>query len=101
MRGHLEALDFGHLQFDEAVDEVVVEYAAVLEERAVLVETFQRLAQATAYRRDRLEFFLRQIVEILIHRRTRIELVPDAVEARHQHRREGEVWIGHRIGETD
>jgi hypothetical protein len=30
MRGHLEAGDFGHLQFDEAVDEVVVEPAASL-----------------------------------------------------------------------
>ena len=45
MRGHLKALDFGHLQFDEAVDEVVVEHAAVLEERAILVEVFQRFAQ--------------------------------------------------------
>ena len=33
-----EALDFGHLQLDEAVDEVLVEHAAVLEEGAVLVE---------------------------------------------------------------
>ena len=39
MRGHLVALDFGHLQLDEAVDEVVVEYAAGLEEAAVLVDT--------------------------------------------------------------
>src|SRR5258708_1493848 len=44
MRGHLEALDFRHLQFDIAIDEVVVEHAAVLEEGAVLVEIFQRLA---------------------------------------------------------
>ncbi len=30
MRGHLEAFDFGHLQLDVAVDEIVVEHAAVL-----------------------------------------------------------------------
>ena len=45
MRRHLEAFDFGHLQFDVAVDEVVVEHAAVLQERAVFVEIFQRFAQ--------------------------------------------------------
>src|SRR5205085_9446058 len=32
VRGHLEALDFGHFQFDIAVDEVVIEHAAILEE---------------------------------------------------------------------
>jgi hypothetical protein len=30
VRGHLKTLDFGHLELDEAVDEVVVEHAAVL-----------------------------------------------------------------------
>src|SRR4030088_2928206 len=52
VRGHLEALDFGHLQLDKTVDEVVVEHAAVLEEAAVLVEILQRLAKRAAYRRD-------------------------------------------------
>ena len=72
-----------------------------LRKRAVLVEVFQRLAQAAAHRRDLLQLFLRQIVEILVHRRTRIDLVLDAVEAGHQHRGEGEIGIGHRIGEAD
>src|SRR4051794_30249655 len=61
MRGHLKTLDFGHLQLDVAVDEIVVEHAAVLEEGAVLVEILQRLAQAAAYRRDCLQLFLRQV----------------------------------------
>src|SRR5690242_1912988 len=61
MRRHLKTLDFGHLQLDEAVDEVVVEHAAVLEEGAVLVEVFQGLAERTADRRNRLQLFLRQI----------------------------------------
>jgi len=42
VRGHLETLDFGHLELDEAVDEVVVEHAAVLQEGAVLVEIFHQ-----------------------------------------------------------
>ena len=50
MRRHLEAFDFGHLQLDETVDEVVVEHAAVLEEAAILVEILQRLAERTARR---------------------------------------------------
>src|SRR4051795_11314242 len=37
VRGHLEAFDLRHLQFDISVDEVVVEHAAVLQESAVLV----------------------------------------------------------------
>src|SRR3954452_19772668 len=64
VRGHFEAGDFGHLQLDISVDEVVVEHAAVLEEAAVLVEVFERLAQAAAHRRDLLQLFLRQIVEV-------------------------------------
>jgi hypothetical protein len=38
VRGHLETLDFGHLELDE----VVVEHAAVLQEGAVLVEIFHQ-----------------------------------------------------------
>ena len=38
MRGHLEALDLGHLQLDIAVDEVIVEYAAGLEEGPIGIE---------------------------------------------------------------
>ena len=38
---------------------------------------------------------------VLVDRRTRIELVLDAVEAGHQHRGEAEIRIGERIGEAD
>ena len=37
MRCHFITHDFGHLQFNEAVDEVIVEYAASLEEAAILI----------------------------------------------------------------
>ena len=43
--GHFETGDFGHLQLDIAVDEIVIEHAAGLEERAILVEIFQSLAK--------------------------------------------------------
>ena len=42
MRGVLEADHFRHLQVDIAVDEVVVEHAAGLEEGAVAVELAER-----------------------------------------------------------
>src|SRR5262245_22662772 len=48
MRRHLEALHFRHLQVHVAVDEVVVEDAALLQEVAVLVEAAQRLSQGPA-----------------------------------------------------
>ena len=44
MRSVLEADHLAHLQVDVAVDEVVVEHAAGLEELAVLVEVRQRRA---------------------------------------------------------
>jgi hypothetical protein len=43
--GVFEADHLGHLQLDIAVDEIVVEHAAGLEERAVLVETAERVTQ--------------------------------------------------------
>src|SRR5262249_25920592 len=65
--GVFEANDLAHLQLDIAVDEIVVEYTAGLEELAVLVETGERVAQRAADRRDLLEFGRRQVVEVLVH----------------------------------
>ncbi len=45
MWGHFEAHHFGHLQFDEGIDEIVVEDTADLEESAVLVEIGEGLAE--------------------------------------------------------
>src|SRR5271166_5299708 len=97
----LELDHLGHLEVDKAVDEVVVEHAASLEEGAVLVELLERLTQAAAYGRDLLELGRWQIIEVLVDGRAGIELVLDAVETCHQHRGEAEIRIGHRIGETN
>ena len=51
--------------------------------------------------RDALLFFRRQVVEILVARLARIDLVLDAVQAGHHQRGEGEVAGVHRIGEAD
>src|ERR1700736_6217565 len=68
VRGHLAAHHLAHFQFDVAVDDVVVEDAAGLEERAVLVEIGEGVAERAADGRDSLYFLWRQIVEILVYR---------------------------------
>src|SRR5215218_11133199 len=67
VRGHLEARDLGHLQFDVAVDEVVVEDAAGLQEGAVLVQADERLAERAANGRDLLQLARGQVVEVFVH----------------------------------
>src|SRR3546814_15210935 len=63
---------------------------ALLQEIAIAAEGFERLGQRAAHRRDALELLGRQVVEVLVHRVARMDLVLDPVEARHQHRREGD-----------
>src|SRR5262249_40350631 len=92
--------DLGHLQLDIAVDEIIVEDATGFEEVAVFVEIADRLAQTAAYRRNLLQFLRRQVVQVLIRRLAGIELVLDAVEAGHEHRRKAEIWIAQRVGIT-
>src|ERR1700730_1815323 len=48
VRGHLAAHHLAHFQFDVAVDDVVVENAACLEESAILVEIAEGFAQRAA-----------------------------------------------------
>src|SRR6188474_1456012 len=50
VRGHLEALDLGHLELEIGVDHVVREDAALFQEVSVLVEVVEGLAQAPAHR---------------------------------------------------
>src|SRR6185312_15139310 len=92
--------DLLHLQRDVGVDEVVREYAAGLEEVAILVQRIQRAIEAGTHLRDIAFFFRRQVVQVFVGRRTRIDLVEDAVQASHQQRGEGEVARIHRTGET-
>src|ERR1700730_4853772 len=98
MRRVLETDDLLHLELGIGVEEIVVEHAARFQELAVLVEIAERLARRRAHGRDLLELSRRQIVEVLVDRRAGIELVLDAVETRHQHRRKRKMRIGERIG---
>src|SRR6202022_4146850 len=78
-----------------------VQNPAGLEERAILVEIGEGVAERATDGWDFLYFFWRQIVEILVYRLARIGLVQDPVETRQQHRRKGEVRVGRRIREAD
>jgi hypothetical protein len=96
-----EAHDVFHLEVDVTVDEIVGENIALLEVVAVGREAVDRFAQAGAHGRHVFQFLRRQIVEVLVHGIAGMDLVFDAVQARHQHRREGEVGVGRGIGEAD
>ena len=80
-RSHLPTLHIVHLQFDVRIDLVVGEHAALGENRATLVEATQRLAQRRAHRRHLLQLLGRQIVQVLVHRRARVDAIFDAIRA--------------------
>src|SRR5690606_10526449 len=65
MRRHLHALDLLLLQRDIAVDQLVAEHVALLQELAVAVERLERLLQREANGRDLLLLLRRQVVQIL------------------------------------
>src|SRR4051794_22955541 len=83
MGGVLESINLPHLEFDVAVDEVVVEHAAFLEEGTVAVHRFECLTQTAAYRGNLAQLFRWQRIQILVHRLARMDLVLDSVESRH------------------
>ena len=100
MRRVLHHVDLGPLQRDVALDLVLGEDVAVQQELVVGLERGQRLAERAADGRDLGQLLRRQVVEVLVRRRARVDLVADAVDAGHQQRREGEVGVGAGVGEA-
>src|SRR5262249_4424395 len=101
MRRHREARDLLLLQADVRVDQRVGQHAAGLEEAAVLVERLERLHQRVGHGRNLLLLLGLEVVEVLVRRRTRVELVLDAVEAGHHHRDEAVVRVRRAVREAD
>ena len=101
MRGVLQRDDLFHLQLDIGIDLVVGEDIALGQVRTVGAEALERLAQRCADGRDLGQFLGRQVVQVLVHGIARMDLVLDAVEAGHQHRREGQVRVRGGVRETD
>ncbi|MPL90543.1 hypothetical protein SDC9_36596 [bioreactor metagenome] len=99
MRGVLVGVDFFPLERGVALDQALGEHVAGEQEVVIGFQRFQSFTQRAADGRDRGQFFRRQVVEVLVRRRARIDLVLDAVEAGHHQRREGEIGVGRRIGE--
>src|SRR5271169_966360 len=93
----LEADQLLHLQLRVAVKEVIVEHPTSLEEITIFFEVAERFTQRAADRRDLLELLRRQVVEVLVDGWAGIELILDAVKARHQHGRKSEIGICQRI----
>ena len=75
MGGHAHARDFRHLEFYVGVDHGVGENSPLGQERAALVQVFQRLVQAVAYGGDQRIFFRWQVVQVLGGSLTRVDLV--------------------------
>ena len=77
----LVGVHFFPLQLHVAVDLVFGEHVTGQQEVVIGFQAFQSFAQACANGRDTGQLFGRQIVQILVRRFARIDLVLDAVEA--------------------
>src|SRR6187549_1224653 len=100
MSRHAEARDFLCLQSDVSIDHVVGEHATAGQELAVLVEVLEGHVERMTHRRDVLRFFRLEVVQILVGRFARMDLVLNAVEAGHHHGGKREVRIRGRVRET-
>src|SRR5690606_32229544 len=85
----------------EAVDLIVVEHTAGLEEFTILVERLQGFAQRTTDGWNLLQFLGRQIIKILIHGLSRVNLVLDAIKTSHQQGSKAQIRIGGRVREAN
>ena len=100
MRAHSETRDFLHLEVDVGIDHVVREHAATSEELTILVEMLERHIERVTHRWDVLSLFWFEIVQVLVGRIARVDLVLNTVEARHHHGGESEVRVGGRVREA-
>ena len=91
----------GALVADPGVDEVVGEDATDAEEVVVGLEGVEGLLERAGHLRHLGQLLGREVVEVLVHRRRRLDAVGDAVEAGEQHRREGEVRVRRGVGAAE
>ena len=64
----LEGIHLFHLEIDVAVDEVLGEHVALLQELMIGLQILQRFTQRAANLRHLRQFFRRQGIEVLVHR---------------------------------
>jgi len=100
MRGHAKARDLLHLQANVSVDHVIREHAATSQKLAILVQMLHGHIERMTYRGDVLRLFGLEIVEILVSRIARVELVLNSIQPRHHHCGKRKVRVGAGIRET-
>src|SRR3569833_4720555 len=90
---HAEPGDLLHLEPHICIDDIVGEDAAAREELAILVEVLERHVERMTYCWNVLRLLGLEVVQVLVRRIAGMDLVLNAVEARHHHGREGEVRV--------
>src|SRR5260221_6258223 len=85
------------LVVDPGFDQVRSEHVALQQEIVVLLEIVENDIEGARKLLDLLGLGRRQLVEVLVHRLPRVDLVGDAVETRHDARGERQVRIAGRV----
>ena len=67
----------------------------------VFVQCRQSLFEAGRNSRNSQAFFRRQVVQVLVRRIARVQLVLDTVDTGHQHGGKGQVGVGRGVGEAN
>src|SRR5450432_4761435 len=89
------------LVVEPGLDELRREDVALEQEGVILLERVQRRVEGAGRLRHVLRLLGRQVVDVLVERLAGVDLVLDAVEAGHQHGREGQVRVGRRVGAAE
>ena len=100
MRSLLIAIDLCPFDPKICVQHIIGKDISFFEKSPVLVQGNKRLAQASAHGGDIFLFLGREVVKVLIHGRTRVNLVLDSVQAGQQYRRKRKVRISGGIGKA-
>ena len=101
VRADLDAVGLFAPELDVGGDQVVGEDASAGEEGVVGLERVERLVERCRDGGDVRELLRRELVEVAVDRLAGVQLPLDPVQPGHQHRREGEVGIGERVGRTE
>src|SRR5436190_23124944 len=86
---------------DKGLDQLLREYIALEQEPVIVLQAGERFFERRRHRWHLLQFLRFEIVDVLVERLTRINLVLYAVETSHGHGSKREVRIARRIRRTE
>ena len=101
MRAQTQVVHIVPLVVQPGLNQVVREHAAAHQELVVPFQRRQRLLQRPRHLPDARQLRRRHLVQVLVHRIRRLNLVDDAIQPRHQHRRERQVGVAGRVGRAE